>query len=199
MKTNISLALNAVLLVAVGYLFYVQNKGAAATVAIPAETQAAAAQNGIVYINSDSLLKKFSYYQEVTKSFDGQRKNAENELNARAQQLQREAQSYQGRAASMTQEQLASAEQDLMIKQQNLMKRREEMAVKMSEDESKTTQELFKMITTYLEEMNKKTGYTYVLGYTSVGGGILYANNKLDITNAVVTGLNEKYPAKGKK
>jgi outer membrane protein len=42
---------------------------------------------------------------------------------------------------------------------------------------------------------HKTKSYNFVLGYQK-GGGILYANDSLDITREVVVGLNNEYKSK---
>ena len=48
------------------------------------------------------------------------------------------------------------------------------------------------MIETYVAELSETTGYSYVYSY-SFGGNLIYGAKSLDITSAVVAGLNEKY------
>jgi outer membrane protein len=50
----------------------------------------------------------------------------------------------------------------------------------------------------YLKKNSSQLNYKYVLG-TSFGGNILYANDSLDITKNIVSGLNENYQETKKK
>jgi outer membrane protein len=50
----------------------------------------------------------------------------------------------------------------------------------------------------YLKKNSSQLNYKYVLG-TSFGGNILYANDSLDITKNIVTGLNANYQETKKK
>ena len=44
----------------------------------------------------------------------------------------------------------------------------------------------------FANRYNKTYNADYILGYTK-GGGILVANEKYDITQDIITGLNEEY------
>jgi outer membrane protein len=46
----------------------------------------------------------------------------------------------------------------------------------------------------YIQEYNSNAKYDFIL--TKMGGNMLYANDALDITKAVVEGLNTKYETK---
>jgi outer membrane protein len=51
---------------------------------------------------------------------------------------------------------------------------------------------LYKQIRAYIEKYNKDNKYEYVLGY-SLGGGILFADKSLDVTQKIIEGLNKAY------
>ena len=61
-------------------------------------------------------------------------------------------------------------------------------------------EKVFKAIMDYIREYNKNSQYNYVLAYSNkIVGSVLLANDSLDITNEIVTGLNAQYKAsKGK-
>lgn len=203
MNNRISLAINIVLAIAVAVLFYFQFAGnkdccSAKMSNLPINKGAAELKAGIVYINTDTLLAHFDYYQEQKKQLVDRKSKLEGDLNNRATQLQKEAQGYQSKAQSMTQEQMQMAEQTLMMKQQELVKMRDDRGMQLAEAEQKLTEDIFKKLSDYLQELNKQSNYTYILGY-SKGGGILLANDKLEITKVVLEGLNAKYPGTGKK
>jgi outer membrane protein len=63
------------------------------------------------------------------------------------------------------------------------------------EEEKRLSDRLNDQIFNYMQDYAPRHGLKYVLGYTR-GGGILYAADSLDITPAILDGLNEKYQGK---
>jgi outer membrane protein len=97
----------------------------------------------------------------------------------------------------MTPEQARSTEAQLMKKQQDLVAYRDQSAQALGQEEAKKNEELYKNIRSYIDKYNKENGYEFVLGY-SLGGGILFANPSLDVTQKILDGLNKEYKSAGK-
>jgi outer membrane protein len=89
-------------------------------------------------------------------------------------------------------------EAELMDRQQKLYDLREQLANDLLVKEQDKNDMLQKAITDYIKKFNTGKNFSYVLGY-SQGGGILFANDSLDITNEIIEGLNSEYRAKNNK
>ena len=118
---NISLILNIVLFIAVGYLYFQQFTSNEAE--IPANNGAATSVSSgkLAYVNSDSLLAHYNYYEEVAKTLQDKRALLEQEYNQRAQALQGQVDDYQKTYLNMTVPQARAVEEDLMGKRQELV------------------------------------------------------------------------------
>lgn len=200
---NLLLSLNIILVIAVGYLFYQHFKkpGQAAVT----ETTSAKAPvvidlkpSSIVYINSDSLWSNYQFVKDIKKQLEKERASSESQFQAKYEQLEKEANEFRDKAQFMSQDQGMKAQQDLMEKEQKLGEWREEAASKLLQNENEKNNMLQNKITEYLKRNYSNSNYTYILGY-SAGGGILYANDSLDITTEVINGLNAEYTASQKK
>ncbi len=169
------------------------------TNAAPAKTDASTknetALTQIAYVNSDSLLLNYDYYKSTIKDLNEKRKKLETDITGRARSLENEAVSYQQKGRSMTLEQAQLTEQNLYRKQQELVQYRDKISQQLAQEEQQKIEELYGNITNYLKDYTKDKPYRLVLGY-SKGGGILFADNSLEITNEVLTGLNKKYNQK---
>ena len=77
------------------------------------------------------------------------------------------------------------------------MKHKEEMLDELDASQSKSSEELYHRLNQFMRKFNKDRNYNYVLGFQK-GGGILFANDSLDITKDVVEGLNKEFEAEGK-
>jgi len=192
---NASLILNVVLAVAVAYLYYLQfgNKTVATTAG--ADSTAVEPARKVVYVNVDSLLSKYELYKDTQKVLESKGFQLDNDLNAKGRSLQNEIAFFQQRAQTMTMEQARATEAALQKKQQDFVAYREQSAQRLAAEQQKKLEEVYNAIQAYIKEVNKNNQYEYVLGYTR-GGGILFADPKLDQTSQLVAGLNKAYQEK---
>jgi outer membrane protein len=192
---NISLALNAILIVAVAILYYLHFKGKDSVPVVENEQPKIilpVQNSGIVYINSDSLLEEYEFYKNAKSQLEASQGRIRAELKNQGERLQQEAELYQQQAIGMTDMQRAKKEEELTMKQQQLMQRKEELLSQLDEDQNKSSEELYSKLNQYLIKYNKGKNYQYVLGFQK-GGGILFANDSLNITREVLVGLNKEY------
>ena len=148
----------------------------------------------VAFVNTDTLLEKFESFKNMRAGFERKNSQAENELGGRMRALESEYMEVQKKiqAGTMTETLIKDAEQTLMRKQQELAMLREQKTGQLMEEERNLTKKLNDQIFDYMQEYAPAHGLKYVLGYTR-GGGILYAVDSLDITGAVLDGLNQKY------
>lgn len=145
-----------------------------------------------VYVQVDSLLTNYDYFKDAKKALENKHFQLENELNTKGRSLQNEVAFFQQKAQTMTPDQARSTEAQLMKKQQDLVGYRDQTMAGLQQEEASKNEELYKQIRSYIEKYNKDNKYEYVLGY-SLGGGILFADKSLDVTQKIVEGLNKAY------
>lgn len=191
---NISLVLNIVLLISVGILYYLHFKTKPGTTDEDESTNRylPVSNSGIVFVNSDSLLDEYEFYKNEKKQFEAAQNRIKNELQSQGEKLQQEVEVYQQQAIGMTDTERAKKEEQLTMKQQQIMQKKEELLDKLDADQSKSSEELYSRLNKYLKKLNNGRNYNYVLGFQK-GGGILFANDSLNITKDVVEGLNKEY------
>lgn len=199
---NVSLVLNAVLLVAVAVLYFLHFSARPAALPATASkpvSDSSATKNPvaekIAYVNSDSLLMNYEFYKNTIQQLEERRKKLETDIGGRARSLENEAVSFQQKGSSMTLEQAQLTERNLYRKQQELVQYRDRLGQQLAQEEQERTEELYNNIANYLKEYTKDKPYKLVLGY-SRGGGILFADNSLEITQEVLAGLNKEYREK---
>lgn len=197
MNNNTSLIWNVVLSLAVAVLFFLHFSSKSSSDSGAAADGAVVEGRRTVYVQVDSLLKNYDFFKDTRKELENKNFQLENELTTKGRSLQNEVAFFQQRAATMTPEQARSTEAQLMKKQQDLMAYRDQSAQALGQEEAKKNEELYKNIRSYIDKYNKENGYEYVLGY-SLGGGILFANPSLDVTQKIVEGLNKEYKNTGK-
>src|SRR6267154_1058321 len=161
---NLSLVLNAVLIVAVGVLYYLHFSGRPATSASSGST-AMAGDIRIAYINSDSVLKNYDYFKVTRERLESKGKKLDQDLRNRAQGLQNDYEAYQRNVSNLTIGQAKSLEEDLAKKQQNLQLYQQTLNQEMSSEELKTTQDLYTRVTAFLKKYGNEKGLQVVLKF----------------------------------
>ena len=114
------------------------------------------------------------------------------EYQNRAEGLQKEINNFQSTAGNMTISQARAVEEDLQKKQQNLMMYQDQLRQQLMQEEAKMNTELYDKVSDYLQDYGLDKNLQIVLTYTK-GSGVLYANEGLDITDQILSGLNDAY------
>jgi outer membrane protein len=190
---NLSLILNAVLLVAVGVLFYLHFSGGKSSTGGSALSDSTVPGDlKIAYINSDSVLQHYDYLKANRVQIEEKTKKIEQEYRNRAQGLQNEITAYQRNVSNMTLGQVKAVEEDLGKKQQNLQMYQQSLSQQLMEEEAKLNKELYERVTTYLKKYAAEKNLQVVLKYDPTSD-VLFAGEALDVSNDVIQGLNAEY------
>jgi len=150
-------------------------------------------KGAIVYINSDSLLSKYAYYAAVKAKLQSLSQNAQTEIATKGQAFQKEVAAYQKGASSLNLAQRTATEKRLAKKQQDLQALNQNTAAQLQEEQETQNSKLYDKISTYLKTYCKAKGYKIVLTYSKANPAMLYGDESLDVTQDVLTGLNEEY------
>lgn len=192
------LIINAVLLIAVGFLMIQHFKGPRPAASANNTNSAAsvAAGNGearIVFVNADSLLEKYELFKQKKEALTKKEKDADSALKARGKALEKEFMQAQQKVQEglMTPNQVQQLEQQLSQKQQRLMADQDRITKELVDETQKIQDELQKSVKDLLAAIRKEKGYDYILSY-GPGTGVLMVNDSLDITELVLERLNQK-------
>lgn len=187
---NISLILNGVLLLAVGvlyFLFFSNKKSNQSTVTAPSDLK-------IAYIKSDTVLKYYDYFKEMKVIYEAKNKRLDQDLQNRAQSLQNDINAYQRNVSNLTIGQAKAVEEDLGKKQQNFRLFQQSVEQEVVNDQTKLQGELYGKITTFLKKYAEGSGLQVVLKYDQ-SSDVLFGGPGIDVSQDVITGLNEEYKA----
>ncbi len=201
---NITLCINAVLCIAVLFLYFKfsDNKRVSETPenlntkkSLPFGEGQGGASPSIVYINIDTLLNNYDFYNDLKDKLLKKQKNIEDELNRKSAEFEKEAITFQQKVqnnAFLSLESAQQQEQELIQKQQNLLQLKETLSMQLLEQEQAMNRQLHDSIIVFIKEFNKIFNYQFILSKT-FGGGLIYANDSFDITDTIISGLNTKY------
>lgn len=191
---NVSLALNAVLLVAVAVLFYLHFSSRPAAETTNGAADVDLSNVKIAFINSDTLSAKYEFVKVNLTKLEAEGKKLEGELQARANGLQREFEDYQRNRNSLTIGQAQAVEEGLLKKRQNLEMYQQTLSQQMLEKQGQASEELYNKVTAFLKKYGEEHGLHVVLKYNAASD-VLYGTSAMDITNDVVNALNAEYKA----
>lgn len=148
----------------------------------------------LAYVNSDSLATNYLYFEEVNQQLEEKRAKFEKEFANRATGLQRQIEDFQKTANNMTIAQGRAVEEDLTRKQQNLQQYQQSLTQELLKEEAKLNKELYEKVAAFLEAYGKNNRLDFIFKH-STGGEIWYGDSSMDITDAVIEGLNAEYNA----
>lgn len=191
---KVLLIVNAVLLIAVIFLFYREFSTDGPAAPAPAAKSAAAmpVTSKIAFVRLDSLDKNYEYIKEKKQLLERERSKAEATLQAKREAAQGLYMQLSQRAAGMSQAELEQAELQLRGMQQEIEELQFKLGTDLEEKSRRMQQELFDNVQGYLKKYNSGQNFDYIMSYTQ-GGHILLAKDTLDITDDIVKGLNDDF------
>ena len=193
---NSLLALNIVLLVLVGVLFYLHFSST------PKKAEAKTAAAGvnasepfrIGYFDMDSIENNYELLKDVRNELKGKEQQLTTQLNQMKNRYMQKVNKFQQEAQTMTQERQGAIQQDLLQEQKVIQNKEQAVGHDLQDASFKKMQEVNKRIEDFLKEFNKNKQYSYILAYQP--GTIYYKDPRYDITSEVLTGLNSSYKKK---
>ncbi len=206
---KLSPVLNIVLLIAVAVLYFlhfstsesVKETGIADS---PKETVRATElpdAGSIVYLDMEQLLLQYQYSVDLNEEFMQEKERLENEMRVEVEKFEKTATAYQDKVARGGFISNASAENqkaEILKQQQDLQELQARLENEWLLKEQELETKLYNNIIAYLDEISTTNNYQYVLSKMA-GGNLLVGKVDLDITDLVITELNNRYqpePAK---
>ncbi len=152
------------------------------------------------WVNIDTLINNYDMYFDMQKELEESGRKSEAELNTKSKDFEKQATDFQDKVQKglLTRSQAQELQQVLGGKEQELYRLRDELRAKLAEEQQVKLRIIQQSINEYLVDYNKNKGFHLILSNT-FGGPLLYGHPKLDITQEVLKGLNEKYSSVHKK
>jgi len=148
----------------------------------------------IAYVNSDTLWNKYGFTKDIEKQLQGIEEGYQNQYLKKANAFQMAYNDF----AKKAQAGLLSANDQQRISQQlggqenELMMLDQQLSLQLADTTRKLNAMVQDTILSFLEKYNETANYTYILQYTK-GGAVLITDEALDITEAILEGLNKEY------
>ena len=146
----------------------------------------------IYYVNTDSVWGKYDFVVEVTARLERMKAQYEAQMEKQLRDFEREVQEFRQKGPMMSEVEVQIKQQALVRKETELGKLSEQLEMKFMQEEKVWNDKLRSRIIDFINEHTKDMSYDYVLGY-SISSNIILANDSLDLTDAVIQGLNAAY------
>lgn len=204
---KISLALNAVLLIAVGVLFYLyfslnaklnpatENNDAPVKSSPKLITDASKLANAkIAYINIDTIDAKYEYIADKSKEIRNRQMALEGTLQSMYTKFQQDVADLQQAAQAGLRSEAELKKEEARLQQKQLeIENKDKQLQALGEEVAATQADMLRSLSKFIEKYNNNK-FDYILAYTSNNiSSVLYAKPDLEITNEIVNGLNEEY------
>ena len=164
----------------------------------PAADGASASAVKIAYVEVDSLMTQYDFAKDYSVTLQKKSNNARNTLTQKGNALQAAVNNFQQKLNNngfTSREQAASQQAAIERQQRDLQELQARLENELATETAKFNEALRDSLQNFLKAYNNDKKYDMIL--SKAGDNILMANQKFDITNDVINGLNKRYkPAK---
>jgi len=195
---NTSLRINVIMAVAVIALFVIvlsDRKGSQQ--GSDNVNGSAAAEMGIVFVNTDSLIIKYDLARELSEELIRKEESSRTDFNESVRVFEQDMMEFQRKLQNngfLSLDRAQSEERRLRQKEQELQALNARLTNDLMDAQNAMNQQLRDTITNFLKDYCKEKSYSMVLSNT-MGDNLLYADSVFDVTDDVVAKLNERYAA----
>lgn len=151
----------------------------------------------IAFVNSDTIKAHYELVKQLQKNLETKYSQYDAEIAGKQKALEQRSRDLQQKfeAKQMSMDEAQRMDEQLKAEGQKLYQLNQDYTNRMSDEEMRLNIVFVDSIHNFLKRYNSGLGFDYILGY-SKGGGILLAKDTLDITSAVLEGLNKEYKEK---
>ena len=146
----------------------------------------------IAYIDVDSLLANYTFYQDLAEEMTRKEENYRLALTEEANKWQKDVEDHQKKIVNgvySSNERAQSEENRLAKRQQALQEKSDKYTQELLAERDANSQKISETVDNFVKEYNKTHGYNMIISKAS----LLYADEGLNITAEILDGLNAAY------
>ena len=191
---NSSHIINAILIVAVGVLFYLHfadKKSSPKKEILAIPNSASKSGIAIAYFDLDSLNEHIAFIKNNRKVMEAEQQAIETEWENAYRNLEKQKNDFLKRGSSITQSEAEAFQEKLLQQQQEVDSKKQNATQKLNQKSYKFSEDLQQKLKKFLEEYNKNKIYSYIF---TVGTGLdylIYKDSTMNITQDVIEGMNQ--------
>ena len=181
--------------------FSCQNKQTAAGTQATVSNTAAVAVEGltIATVNIDSINMGYQLVADIQRELERTETRLTADVQNQASAFQKEYENYLKIGATLTLSEQHKREEELTKKQQSLGELQQTYANQLAALQVQRMEEVTNRILDYVKRYNEQNQQFSMIIYTGKSSNILYSMPSMDITSAILNGLNKEYAAEQAK
>ena len=140
----------------------------------------------IAYVEIDSLLTKYNFWNDLNEAMISKEENIRTTLNEKGKKLEAEAREFERKLQNGG---FASRER---AEQEQMQALQQKLSAELADENQKNSLQLRDSINSFLKIYNQNKGYDLIISNTGFDN-LLYANPAYNITQEIIDGLNARY------
>ena len=154
-----------------------------------------AAQGSIVYIQLDSLINQYDMFNDLRSELENKAQAIQDDLTKKGRSFESAAKDFEAKINKglLTRSQAEEQQQRLAERQQNLQNLSQQKQYELAEEEAVMSRRVMDAVQTFLAKYNQEKGYAMIITTSAATNTVIVGNPALDITQDVLTGLNNEY------
>ena len=172
-----------------------------ATNSAAAPAAAGSSNMKIAYVEIDSLLTKYRFWNDLNEIMIQKEENIRTTLNEKAKKLEAEMKEFQRKYENngfVSAERAQQENQRIIKQQQDLQELQQKLTAELQAENQKNSLQLRDSINSFLKMYNQTKGYDLIISNTGFDN-LLYGNPAYNITQEIVDGLNARYTPSSEK
>jgi outer membrane protein len=149
-------------------------------------------QKEVVSVDAVKLISKYKGLEEAKKSLQVRNQGWQANLDTLRREFQASVEDYNKSKATSTKRELKLMNEVIQGKQRNLSNYEQSIKEQIKKQDEELAGKILAKVNDYIKRYGKKNGYTIILAATQFGN-VAFADETVDITDKVLTGLNEEY------
>ncbi|HEY9045015.1 MAG TPA: OmpH family outer membrane protein [Ohtaekwangia sp.] len=154
-----------------------------------------ASDQKVVYVDSSKLLNQYKGMEAARAAYQQKANTWKANIDTLANEVQQQIFNYEKESKAMTAKERQLSQELIRNKQKQFGEYQQAMNTQAQQEDAKMTREVVTQINAYLKKYGEANGYKIILAATEYGN-LAYADEGLDITDEVLTGLNKEYSGK---
>ena len=150
----------------------------------------------VAYVDVEEVLKEYKGSKKAEEEMKAQSETIAGELDKLAIPFQQKVQEYQKNSQNMSATARQEKEQELMQEQQMIQQRQQMAQQQVQSEGQKKIDQINEEVEEFVASYAKSNGFTFVLGTSEQTKSVLYGEESLNITEQIITAMNEDYDSK---
>ncbi len=146
----------------------------------------------IAFVKVDQLLESYQGMVEAKASFQVKLVSWQAKSDTLEQELKLAIKQFEEKKESLSKKQNNELSQSLQRRQQQVLNYQQAIREQAQKEDQKITEGVLAQVNAFLESYGQRNGYSLLLGANG-NGSILYGNHAIDITEEVITALNQEH------